>query len=251
MRLHDKVALISGGGSGIGRACALAFAREGARLALLGRRQERLDGVMREIGSEHAMAIPGDVTKPAVIAAALQRVVARFGKLDVLVNNAGLLIPGTAESCTEEDWDRSFAVNARAVWLLSRAVLPHMRQAGGGSIINISSVLGLVAARQRAIYAASKGAVTLLTRCMAVDHAADNIRVNCICPSFIVTELTEGYLSKTADPQAVLRERTAAHPMGRLGRPEDVAGMAVYLASDESSWVTGAALPVDGGYTAI
>lgn len=206
---------------------------------------------MREIGSQHAMAIPGDVTKPAVIAAALQRVVARFGRLDVLVNNAGLLIPGTAESCTEEDWDRTFAVNARAVWLLSRAVLPHMRQAGGGSIINISSVLGLVAARQRAIYAASKGAVTLLTRCMAVDHAADNIRVNCICPSFIVTELTEGYLSKTADPQAVLRERTAAHPLGRLGRPEDVAGMAVYLASDESSWVTGAALPVDGGYTAI
>lgn len=251
MRLQDKVALITGAGSGIGRAIAVAFAGEGARVALLGRRQDRLDAVAREIGSDHAMAIPGDVTHSRVIEAALQRVVARFGKLNVLVNNAGLLIPGTAESCSEEDWDRTFAVNARAVWLLSRAALPYMRQAGGGSIINMSSILGLVAARKRAIYAASKAAVTLLTRSMAVDHAADNIRVNCICPSFVQTELTEAYVKKASDPQAALRERTAAHPIGRLGKPEDIAGMAVYLASDESAWVTGAALPVDGGYTAI
>jgi NAD(P)-dependent dehydrogenase (short-subunit alcohol dehydrogenase family) len=126
-----------------------------------------------------------------------------------------------------------------------------MRAAGGGSIINIASILGLVGMKNRSGYSATKGAVTLLTKCMAVDHAADKIRVNCICPAYVETELTAAAIAKTPDPQAFRRERIAAHPVGRLGQPQDVAGMAVYLASDESSWVTGAAMAVDGGYTAV
>jgi NAD(P)-dependent dehydrogenase (short-subunit alcohol dehydrogenase family) len=126
-----------------------------------------------------------------------------------------------------------------------------MRKAGGGSIINVASVLGINGARNRASYAPSKGAVVLLTKCMAIDHGHENIRVNAICPSFVETDLTAAVLSTAPDPQAVRRERAAAHPIGRLGKPEDIAGLAVFLASDESSWVTGSAFPVDGGYLAV
>jgi NAD(P)-dependent dehydrogenase (short-subunit alcohol dehydrogenase family) len=158
---------------------------------------------------------------------------------------------GNSEQITEEQWDETFNVNVRGLWLLSRAVLPAMRAAGGGSIINMASVLGINGARNRASYAPSKGAVVLLTKCMAIDHAADKIRVNCICPSFVETDLTAAILRDAPDPQAVRRERIAVHPIGRLGQPEDMAGLAVYLASDESAWVTGAVFPVDGGYLAV
>jgi NAD(P)-dependent dehydrogenase (short-subunit alcohol dehydrogenase family) len=167
------------------------------------------------------------------------------------VNNAGVLHIGTAEQITEEQWDQTFNVNVRGLWLLSRAVLPFLRAAGGGSIVNVASVLGINGARNRASYAPSKGAVILLTKCMAIDHGAENIRVNAICPSFVETDLTADVLRKAPDPAAVRRERVSVHPIGRLGQPDDIAGMAVYLASDESSWVTGAALAVDGGYLAV
>lgn len=250
MRLADKIAILTGAGSGIGRACALAFGREGARVALVGRRIERLEEVAREIG-EHALAIPADISQKRDIERVVATTAAHFGGLHVLVNNAGVLFPGTAEEVTEEQWDRTFNVNVRGLWLLSREALPYMRRAGGGSIVNVASVLGMVGARRRASYAPSKGAVVLLTRCMAVDHAADKIRVNCICPSFVETELTAVAYNQAPDPAAARRERIAAHPSGRLGEPEDVAGLAVYLASDESLWVTGAAFPVDGGFTAV
>ena len=178
------------------------------------------------------------------------RTIAEFGGINVLLNNAGVLHVGNVEQITEEQWDQTFNINVRGLWLLSRAVLPHMRKAGGGSIINMASVLGINGARNRASYAPSKGAVVLLTKCMAIDHGAENIRVNAICPSFVETDLTAAVLSQVADPQAVRRERIAIHPIGRLGKPEDIAGLAVYLASDESSWVTGTMFPVDGGYLA-
>jgi NAD(P)-dependent dehydrogenase (short-subunit alcohol dehydrogenase family) len=168
-----------------------------------------------------------------------------------LLNNAGVLHPGNAEQITEDEWDHTFNVNVRSVWLLSRAALPHLRNSGGGSIINMVSTLGLVGARNRAAYSASKGAVVLLTKSMAVDHGHENIRVNAICPSFVESELTAAILAQAADPATVLRERTASHPIGRLGSPEDIAGLAVFLASDESSWMTGSILPVDGGYLAV
>src|SRR5579864_5715708 len=248
-RLQGKMGIITGAGSGIGRACALALARNGARVALIGRRKHRIEELASEIG-DCAVPIPADVCSTTDLKRALDYTVDRFGGLNFLLNNAGILEAGNAEQITEEQWDRVFNVNVRAVWLLSRAALPHMRNAGGGSIINVASTLGLVGARNRAAYAASKGAVVLLTKSMAIDHGCENIRVNAICPSFVETELTAASLSHAADPEAVLRQRTAAHPIGRLGRPEDIAGLAVYLASDESSWVTGATLPVDGGYLA-
>jgi NAD(P)-dependent dehydrogenase (short-subunit alcohol dehydrogenase family) len=248
--LKDKVAIVTGAGSGIGRACAMALAREGARVVLVGRRKERLEDVAREIG-DHALAISADVSQQKEIDRVIAQAIEKFGAIHVLVNNAGVLHIGNAEQITEEQWDQTFNVNVRGVWLMSRAVLPQMRSAGGGSIINMASTLGVVGARNRAAYAASKGAVVLLSKSMAIDHGHENIRVNAICPSFVETELTAAVLSNAPDPGAVRRERTAAHPIGRLGRPEDIAGMAVYLASNESSWVTGAILAVDGGYLAV
>lgn len=248
-RLKDKVGIVTGAGTGIGRACAIALANEGARLALAGRRKDRIQQLADELG-DRVVAVACDVTRPDEINRLLGQTADRFGELNFLVNNAGVLRPGTAEQVTEDDWDLTFNTNVRSVWLLSRAVLPNLRKAGGGSIINIASVLGMVGARNRAAYAASKGAVVLLTKCMAIDHGLENIRVNAICPSFIETELTAAMMAGAQDPAAIRRERAAAHPIGRLGRPEDVGGLVVYLASDESGWVTGAILPIDGGYTA-
>jgi len=180
----------------------------------------------------------------------VQSVVARFGRLDVVVNNAGAVLAATAEETSEADWDRLLGVNLKGTFLVSRAVLPELRKAGGGVIINIGSVLGLVGMKQRAAYAAAKGGVTLLTKAMALDHAHEGIRINCICPSLVETELIRELFSVVPDPEAHRRQRIAQIPLGRLGRPEDVAQLALFLASEESSWLTGAALPLDGGLTA-
>ena len=249
-RLQSKIAIITGAGSGIGRACALALAREGAKLALVGRRKSLLEEVAHEIG-DSAFVLAADVSKKNEIARVVERTVAHFGSLNVLLNNAGVLHIGTVEQITEEQWDQTFNINVRGLWLLSRAVLPPMRKAGGGCIINMASVLGINGARNRAAYAPSKGAVVLLTKCMAIDHGHENIRVNAICPSFVETDLTAAVISKAPDPSLVRSERISVHPIGRLGQPEDIAGLAVYLASDESSWVTGSVFPVDGGYLAV
>jgi NAD(P)-dependent dehydrogenase (short-subunit alcohol dehydrogenase family) len=249
-RLKNKSIIVTGAGSGIGRACTLAFAREGARVALVGRRQERLDAVAREIG-DSAVVIAGDISKSEEVGRVIQQTVSRFGSVNVLLNNAGVLHIGTAEQITEQQWDETFNTNVRGLWLLSRAVLPAMRKAGGGSIINMASVLGINGAANRASYAPSKGAVVLLTKCMAIDHGHENIRVNAICPSFVETDLTAAVINQAPDPKSVRAERIKVHPIGRLGRPEDIAGLAIYLASDESAWVTGAVFPVDGGYLAV
>ena len=248
-RLKDKIAIVTGAGSGIGRAIAVAMIREGARVVLVGRRKDRVEEVASEANGS-AIALAADVSKRDEIEHVLQETVKAFGGINVLVNNAGILHAGTAEQITEAQWDETFNINVRGLWLLSRAVLPHLRKASGGSIINVASVLGINGTRNRAAYAASKGAVVLLTKCMAIDHGHENIRVNAICPSFVDTDLTAAIVSKAPDPDAMRRERISVHPIGRLGQPEDMAGLAAYLASDESSWVTGAAFPVDGGYLA-
>jgi NAD(P)-dependent dehydrogenase (short-subunit alcohol dehydrogenase family) len=249
-RLKGRTAIVTGAGSGIGRACALALAREGAAVALVGRRKSLLEEVAHEAG-DSALVLAADVSRKDEVSRVVEHTAARFGAVNVLLNNAGVLHIGTAEQITEEQWDETFNTNVRALWLLSRAVLPPMRKAGGGSIINMASVLGINGARNRASYASSKGAVVLLTKCMAIDHGHEGIRVNAICPSFVETDLTAAVLSKAPDPNSVRKERIAVHPIGRLGQPEDIAGLAVYLASDESSWVTGAVFPVDGGYLAV
>lgn len=250
-RLSSKVALITGGGTGIGRAIALAFAREGASVAVAGRRLEKLREVTRELekAGGKGLAVECDVTRASEVERAVRGTTERFGRLNVLVNNAGTLHVSTVEGISEEEWDRVMRVNVKGPFLMSRAVLPEFRKAGGGAIVNIGSVLGLVAMKDRAAYCASKGAVTLLTKAMAVDHAHENIRVNCICPSIVETELVKELFDASAEGQALRKSRIGTIPLGRFGRPADVAEMAVFLASEESSWLTGAAIPLDGGLT--
>ena len=251
-RLAGKVALITGGGKGIGRACAIMFGCEGARVALAGRKREPLEAVAREISSAggEALAVVCDVTSRAQVEDAIRATVQRFRGLTTVVNNAGALLVGTAEETSDEDWARVMLTNLTGTFHVSRAALPELRRSGGGAIINIASVLGLVGMKQRAAYSASKGGVVALSKAMALDHAAEGVRVNCICPAIVETELVRGLFAHQADPDAALRARLATLPLGRLGKPEDVAHMAVYLASEESSWLTGAALPLDGGLTA-
>jgi NAD(P)-dependent dehydrogenase (short-subunit alcohol dehydrogenase family) len=251
-RLAGKVALITGGGTGIGRAIALAFAREGASVCVAGRRLEKLREVIVEAqkAGGAGLAMECDVTQAREVERAVKGTVERFGRLNVLVNNAGMLHVSTVEGISEEEWDRMMTVNVKGPFLVSRAVLPEFRKCGGGAIVNIGSVLGLFAVKDRAAYSASKGAVTMLTKSMALDHAHEKIRVNCICPSVVETDLVKGVFNETAEGQARLRARLATIPLGRLGRPDDVAEMAVFLASEESSWLTGAAIPLDGGVTA-
>ena len=187
-------------------------------MALVGRRRDRVEEVAQEIG-DLAFAIPADVSKTSEISRLLDQTVSRFGGLNFLLNNAGVLHVGNAEQITEDQWDHTFHVNVRAVWLLSRTALPHMRKAGGGSIINVASTLGIVGARNRAAYAPSKGAVVLLTKSMAIDHGSENIRVNAICPSFVETDLTVAVIGQAPDPAAVREKEPLRIPSaGSAGR---------------------------------
>jgi len=250
-RLAGKVALITGGGTGIGRGTALAFAREGAKVAVAGRRVEKLQEVVGEIqavGGE-AIAVVCDVSRGVDAQNAVRKVAEAFGKLNILVNNAGVLSVSTIEEIPEDEWDRLIGANLKGPFLMCRAALPEFRKVGGGAIVNVGSVLGLVAMKKRAAYCASKGGVTLLTKAIAIDHGHENVRANCICPSIVETELVS-QLFNTPDGDRAKRERLATIPLGRMGRPADIAELAVYLASDESSWLTGAAIPLDGGLTA-
>jgi NAD(P)-dependent dehydrogenase (short-subunit alcohol dehydrogenase family) len=252
LRLSGKVAFITGGGTGIGRACALAFAREGAEVAIVGRRKEPLDKVAREIAAAggKSFALSCDVTQRSSVESALAQAEKRFGRLGTIVNNAGAVVVATAEHTSDADWDRVLAANLTGTFFVSRAALAVLRRAGGGSIINIGSVLGLVARKDRAAYCAAKAGVCGLTRAMALDHAHERIRVNCICPTLVETELGMLSIQQTANAVAEIQKRIAEIPIGRLGKPEDVAMMAVYLASEEASWITGASFPLDGGLTA-
>lgn len=251
-RLSGKTAFITGGGTGIGRACALAFASEGAQVAIAGRRVEPLASVVKEIeaAAGEAMALPCDVTNPAAVQAALDQADQKFGKVNIVVNNAGVAVVATAEHTSDADWNRVLTTNLTGTFLVSRAAVPALRRAGGGTILNIGSILGIVARKDRAAYCAAKAGVGGLTRAMALDHAADKIRVNCICPSIVETELGLQVMSQNPDARAERAKRIAEIPLARMGTPEDVAMMAVYLASDEASWITGASFPLDGGLTA-
>jgi len=249
MRLADKVALISGGARGMGAVEAQLFAREGARVViadLLESEGRQVEAAVRSAGGE-AVFLRLDVTLEADWSNAVATALGRFGKLDVLVNNAGIGGGGRIEDTTLEAWNRVMAVNSTGVFLGTRAVIPAMRAAGGGSIVNISSQLGLVGVDTSSPqYQASKGAVRLLTKATAIQYAKDRIRANSVHPGPIVTPMTE---ARRADPE-YYRLAVSRIPLGRYGQPEEVAYGVLYLASDESSFVTGSELVIDGGWTA-
>jgi NAD(P)-dependent dehydrogenase (short-subunit alcohol dehydrogenase family) len=251
-RLAGKVAIITGAARGIGATSAQFFVQEGAAVALWDTNESRGQALADNLSANHGRAIfcRCDVTVAAEIEAALARVVAELGLPTVLFNNAGIAVVGGVEEISEADWDRQFAVNVKSIYLVSGQVIPYMRQAGGGSIINMGSESAFVGFPMHPAYCASKAAVVHLTRSMAVRYAPEGIRVNSLCPGTIKTELYEEFLSKQPDPEAVNAEIKRLHPLG-FGQPEDIAWAAVYMASDESRYMTGTPLLVDGGMTAM
>lgn len=256
MRLKNKVALITGATSGIGRATALVFAAEGARVAFTGRRHEKGEAVVAEIAAHGGQAhyIAADHGQLAGCQHAVAETSKIYGRLDILFNNAGHVVGGTAEATSEVEWAETLLVNVTGVWRMSKIVIPLMRAQGGGVIINNASDWGLVAGRNSVAYCTSKGAVVQMTRAMAVDHARENIRINAVCPgdTFVERWTTEGYHRHAAgDLEEMLLGMGQDLPMGRVGRAEEIAKAVLFLASDDSSFMTGAALVVDGGNTAI
>ena len=252
MRLRDKVALITGGTSGIGEATALLFSQEGARVALTGRSVERGQKVADRIkaGGGRAIFLECDVRLAAHCRRAVEETLKAFGRLDVLFNNAGIYYPHTALDCTEEEWDLQIDINLKGTFLMSKYALPGMIGQGSGVIINNSSGWGLVGGDAAVAYCASKGGVVLLTKAMAIDHGRQGIRVNCICPGDVDTPmLPEDARMRGLKWQDYLAG-AANRPMGRIGTPDEIAKAVLFLASDDSSFISGAALAVDGGGTA-
>lgn len=251
MKLANRVALITGAGTGIGRATAELFAREGARVVLAGRRRAPLEEVAAAIQQAGGRAVvePCDITKEEDVKTLVRRTAEALGGLHVVVNNAAYWVAGTAEETSTADWDQMMDTNLKGVFFVSKHALPELRLAGG-VIVNIGSVLGLVGMKRRVAYATSKGGLVAMTRAMALDHAAEKIRVNCICPSLVHTPMGQSSLAFTGDAETELARRIAGIPLGRAGTPEDVARLALFLASDDSSWMTGAAIPLDGGVSA-
>ena len=249
MRLEGKVALISGGARGQGAAEAKLFAGEGAKVVfgdILDDLGKQVEAEIHEVGGE-ALYIHLDVTNAADWASAVEAAVSRYGRLDVLVNNAGITIRKNVEDTTEEDWDRIMAINAKGVFLGTKQAIPAMRESGGGSIVNISSTAGLVGSPYSgASYAATKGAVRLFTKATAIQYARESIRCNSVHPGLLETPMNQDMLADAAHRE----ERTQRIPLGRVGTAEDVAYGVLYLASDESSFVTGSELVIDGGATA-
>lgn len=249
LRLAGKVALITGGTSGIGEATARRFVAEGARVAITGRRVERGARLSRELP---CLYIPGDVTDAGHCQQAVAATVAEYGRLDILFNNAGIVTQGRLAETSEADWDRTFAVNVKGVYLMTKTVLPVMRAQGGGVIVNNASDWGLVGGPGYTAYSASKGAVVLLTKSVALEVARDNIRVNAVCPgdTYVERWRTDEWRDRSISFEEELKTMGAELPIGRVGTPEEIAAAVLFLASDESSFVTGATLSVDGGHTA-
>jgi NAD(P)-dependent dehydrogenase (short-subunit alcohol dehydrogenase family) len=252
MRLNNKVALITGGNSGIGRATALLFAREGAKVALTGRDEERGKRVAGEIekSSGTAIFIRSDVRLAQDCRRALDETLRQFGRLDILFNNAGVFFPHTVVDCPEEEWDMTIDVNLKGTYLMSKLVLPAMIAQGGGVVINNASGWGITGGNEAASYCASKGGVVLLTKAMAIDHGRQGIRVNCICPGDVDTPMLPADAKLRKIEWKDYLAEASNRPLGRIGTPEEIARAALFLASDDSSFMTGAVLVVDGGGTA-
>ncbi|MCL4264668.1 MAG: SDR family oxidoreductase [Anaerolineae bacterium] len=252
-RLQGKVALITGGTSGIGAATVWLFVQEGASVTFTGRRRARGEALAQEMGAK-ADYIYADHTQLTDCERCVAETVARYGRIDILFNNAGVVTKGTAETTSLHTWQATLDLNVTAVWQMSRLILPHFRAQGGGVIINNASDWGLVGGRDALAYCVSKGAVVQMTRSMALDHARENIRINAVCPgdTFVERWVEKGYF-EDSDPVTIeqgLAETGATLPMGRVGQAEEIAKAVLFLACDDSSFITGVMLPVDGGNTA-
>ena len=245
MRLKDKIAIITGGGSGIGLSTAHAFSKEGAKVVLFGRRKDKLEKAAEEIGS-FALPIQGDMKKNNDLDRLISETLDNFKGIDILVNNAGVFNGAPLHEISDSQWDTLMDINIRSVFQLTKRVLPVMTAQKKGSIINISSILGLIAVPQVAAYNVSKGALNQLSRSVAVEYGPYGIRCNSICPGLIETDMTADLMQD----DSLMQEWSKEYPIGRFGKPDDIASACLYLASDESSFVTGAVLPVDGGFTA-
>ena len=250
MRLQNKVALITGGTSGIGRATVELFAAEGARVAFTGRRIEKGRSLQSQIAN--TLFIQADHRQLIDCERAVNDTLAAFGRIDILFNNAGVVLGGTAESTSEADWAEILDVNVTAVWRMSRLVISIMRQQGGGVIVNNASDWGLVGAKDALAYCASKGAVIQLTKCLALDHAQENIRVNAVCPGDTLVErwASDGYFRGSGAVAETVARLSSEIPLGRVAAAREIAQSVLFLASDQSSFITGVALAVDGGNTA-
>ena len=245
MRLTNKTAIITGGGSGIGQACAWAFYQEGANVVLFGRREDKLKETAQELGSR-AMTVSGDMTRSEDLDRLVQETLSKFHRIDILVNNAGLFKGAPLHEISDEQYDEMMNINMRAVFQLTRRVLPVMMEQKSGNIIHISSILGIIAVPQVAVYNISKGALNQFSRSIAVEYGSYGIRSNSICPGLIETDMTADLMKD----EELMQEWSKGYPIGRFGKPEDVANTCLFLASDESSFITGTVLPVDGGFTA-
>ena len=251
MRLENKIAVITGGGDGIGQASAVLFAKEGASVVIADmdptRGMKTVDMIKNQNGE--SMFVEVDISKEDSIKNMVKKVVDAYGRIDILVNSAGILVEATVINTTIEDWDKVMAVNLRGTFLCCKHVIPEMIKAGKGSIINIGSEAGLTGFKNIAAYCASKGGVVNLTRCLALDFAEHNIRANCVCPGTTETSMVKKAIERAPDPVKA-RRYWEARPLLRLGRPEEIAAGILYLASDESLYATGAILSIDGGKTA-
>lgn len=252
-RLRGKVAVITGGTSGFGLAIAELFVREAATVVITGRRKEKgADAVenIKKMAGTDVRFIQCDVTNENGVKNLAETVIEIHKRIEILVNNAGIAIRKNFEDTTEKEWDEVMNTNLKGPFFCCKHIIPLMVKKGGGSVINISSHVSLIGKGDVPVYSASKGGLTTLTRSLALRYAKHNIRVNCICPGTIITDMNRDVIEKALDPEKKLREMVSTYPLGRLGNAMDVAYAAVYLGSDESSWVTGIALPLEGGYTA-
>jgi len=252
MKLEGKSALITGGGEGIGRATALLFCNEGANVGIMGRTSSKLEKVVNETdGPGKMVALPGDVSIEEDVKRVVDEFYNLFGRIDILFNNAGILEPGTIVTTSMDVWDRTIDINIKGVFLMSKYVVPLMAKHEGGSIINNSSVLGMVGAENCVAYNASKGAVRQISKSMSLDHAKENIRVNSICPGYIKTKMDVVFMGNPPDAEEQL-DKIAADmiPLVRRAEAIEVGQAVLYLASDESRYITGSDLVIDGGWTA-
>ncbi|MBI2758684.1 MAG: SDR family oxidoreductase [Chloroflexi bacterium] len=255
-KLNGRVAIVTGATSGIGKATALLFADEGADIVITGRRVDLGEGALNEIRSKgvRGVFIAADHTQADDCRRVVDAAIKEFGRIDILFNNAGIVTSGTAESTSDEVWNDTLAINVSAVWRMCKLVIPHMKKQGKGAIVNNGSDWSVVAGRNAFAYIASKGAVGLMTKSMALDFAQDGIRVNAVCPgdTFVDRWIEKGYFEHSGPVtlEEAMKESSAYIPMRRFGKPEEIAQAVLFLASDDSSFVTGHLLLVDGGNTA-